>query len=921
MTQLFSPDEYLPHFTQPVCVKQHGSTDCGLFSIAYAIDLLHGNNPQDYTYDQNKMRQHLITCFETKKMLPFPKFSNNQSNECMSMSTALTKESSWSIPKRRSKRLQAIQQTQAISLQNRFLAPQVVRTQETTKPILQKHQITAVVHNISGIKLHKDELSLLEKGLNFCPSHKSLDTDQLLDDIYFYCRNLRLKEHFFNDDQEESTDVEQSVEERCPMTSTYRNRYFNPSMNSSPNLEKFISNVKSEITDLCAAPIRHKSNMSQLERAKLVSLKERKDIIIQRADKGGKIVLMNPETYERSCIAQLEDESFYMKLDSDPTDTIKKEILSELSNMHNRELIDNKERKLLEEHLIKPRTPFFYGLPKIHKMFSSFPPLRPIISGYNSCTARLSEYLDTFLKYQAKRRKSFLRDTKDFLVKLQSLKGKIPNRSILVTMDVSSLYTNIDHEEGAEACYRALQSRSNKKISSRILKKLILLVLNSNVFRFGNQLYKQVKGTAMGTPMAPNYANLFMADFEELLLKEYRKKTGLAPLVWFRFIDDIFFVWHHEEAALDDFLLFCNDFSKNKSMKSNIQFQTHKSAESVNFLDVTVFLKDGEITTSLYSKPTDAHLYLNAKSCHPPHVIRNIPKGQFIRVRRICSQLEDFVKNGKRLCKHFVDRGYNENFIEKVFQTVKNMDRSTLLNEENNPPNDPQSILVTTWHPHLNKLPSILHKNYNILSQDSQLSKIFTSKPMVAFKRRKTLGNYLVRNDVTKKKTAESTNSNCSCKTCLLIKRDSSTITNPKTGLSLPAIQNVTCKTSGVVYVATCKRHNAVYVGHTSKTIAKRFYGHRYDTKERPDNNELTEHLHHHHDFDSDLMIQIAHADIEDTGYRKFLEDKVMCQLQSRNATGLNSDCGAYAKEMYASWKAVSNHEKRASDNVGLPQI
>ena len=88
-------------------------------------------------------------------------------------------------------------------------------------------------------------------------------------------------------------------------------------------------------------------------------------------------------------------------------------------------------------------------------------------------------------------------------------------------MDVSALYTNIDHEEGAQACLEALEKRKKKTIPSAILKTLILLVLKSNAFRFGNNIYRQIMGTAMGTPMAPNYANLFMADYETNLIEEY----------------------------------------------------------------------------------------------------------------------------------------------------------------------------------------------------------------------------------------------------------------------------------------------------------------------------------------------------------------------------------------------------------------
>ena len=203
--------------------------------------------------------------------------------------------------------------------------------------------------------------------------------------------------------------------------------------------------------------------------------------------------------------------------------------------MVDKKLIDKKESQLLSEHLNRPRMSLFYGLPKIHKVFKDFPPLRPIVSGFNSCTMRLSEYLDSFLKFQMRKCKSYIRDTKDFLSKLNDIKS-LPNNAILVTMDVASLYTNIDHNEGASACYKMLQKRKNKKIPSTLLKRLILLVLKSNIFRFNEQLYKQVKGTAMGTPMAVNYANIFLDQFENDMLDEYERKTNLRPFLWIRYI-------------------------------------------------------------------------------------------------------------------------------------------------------------------------------------------------------------------------------------------------------------------------------------------------------------------------------------------------------------------------------------------------
>ena len=162
----------------------------------------------------------------------------------------------------------------------------------------------------------------------------------------------------------------------------------------------------------------------------------------------------------------------------------------------------------------------------------------------------------------------------------------------------------------------------------------------------------------MGTPMAPNYTNLFMDEFESNVLHSYREKTGLTPLVWFRFIDDIFFIWTHVEESLQEFIQYNQNFSSSQKMKSDIRFEVNKSTSKVEFLDVKVILENGSLKTDLYTKPTDAFLYLNKESDHPTHITKNIPKGQFIRIRRICSEKEDFFSNCEILSSFFIKRGY-----------------------------------------------------------------------------------------------------------------------------------------------------------------------------------------------------------------------------------------------------------------------
>ena len=547
------------------------------------------------------------------------------------------------------------------------------------------------------------------------------------------------------------------------MSQKFKNPYFQPPHERSKNLNVYLSAVKNSIIQLCKLPFNNKPNMTNNETIALNNLKSRDDIIIHSADKGGKVVVMNRVDYIQACQIQLDDKQFYQQLKEDCTDDIKELIKDDIENMHQQKYIHDKEYKYLTQDLEKPRTPIFYGLPKIHKIYETIPPMRPIVSGFKSCTAHLSEYLDSFLKYQAQQCKSYVKDTNDFLLKLKSIKI-IPTNSIMITMDVASLYTNIDQEEGAEACFEKLETRNNKYVASSLLKRFILLVLRSNIFRFGNRFYRQIKGTAMGTPMAPNYANLFMDKFERGILDDYYAKTGLKPLIWIRYIDDIFFIWTHGADTLQDFINFTQSYSTKKQMKSKIKFEINQSTERVHFLDVTIMLVDGAIATTVYSKPTDSHLYLNVHSCHPEHVIKNIPKSQFLRLRRICSSSFDFMQQCKIYSQYFIRQGYNEHRILEQAKEISLLNRDELLTKKTKPKDQQKTIFVTTWHPKLKQLPSILRQNFHNLENDPRLKEIFPEKPMVAFKRKKTIGNHIVRSDINKKPS--SINITTPCKNC-----------------------------------------------------------------------------------------------------------------------------------------------------------
>ena len=108
--------------------------------------------------------------------------------------------------------------------------------------------------------------------------------------------------------------------------------------------------------------------------------------------------------------------------------------------------------------------------------------------------------------------------------------------------------------------------------------------------------------------MAPNYANLFMENFEQSLLRDYSQKTGLLSLVWFCFIDHIFFIWTGNKYSLDHFISFKQNYSNFKNMESKITFESHLSTNEVHVLDVTVSLKYGKLRATPFTKPADSHL-------------------------------------------------------------------------------------------------------------------------------------------------------------------------------------------------------------------------------------------------------------------------------------------------------------------------
>ena len=175
--------------------------------------------------------------------------------------------------------------------------------------------------------------------------------------------------------------------------------------------------------------------------------------VIKPADKGNATVILNTDDYKKECYRQLNDSKFYRKLQKDTTHHIEERIKRRLKDM----MIDGEIDDETYSYLLPSRScpARFYILPKIHKSKDN-PPGRPIVSATSHPTEHISQFVDAHLNPLVPKLPSYIKDTTHFLRKLDDLK-ELPPGSLLVTLDVSSLYTNIPHKEGIEACRKALQ--------------------------------------------------------------------------------------------------------------------------------------------------------------------------------------------------------------------------------------------------------------------------------------------------------------------------------------------------------------------------------------------------------------------------------------------------------------------------------
>ena len=228
-----------------------------------------------------------------------------------------------------------------------------------------------------------------------------------------------------------------------------------------------------------------------------------------------------------------------------------------------------------------------------------------------------------------------VRDSFSFVQELLNLNFN-SSSVVMASFDVTSLFTNIPLDETIDIisnCVFANAVRFHGLTRCEFRKLLCFAVKNCH-FLFNGVLYQQIDGVAMGSPLGPLFANIFLSFHEKGWLSKC--PADFKPLLYRRYVDDCFLLFKSTDQ-IPQFLDFLN------RQHPNIKFTCEiESNFTLPFLDISIIRKNGVFETSVYQKPTFTGLFTNFHSFIPSQYKCNLISSLVHRLYNICSNYENF---------------------------------------------------------------------------------------------------------------------------------------------------------------------------------------------------------------------------------------------------------------------------------------
>lgn len=504
------------------------------------------------------------------------------------------------------------------------------------------------VVNLSDKTLTNSEIQILSKGLNFAIAPKTVN---VLDFI---------------------TGIE-SVAPQLP--------------------EEVVDQFRSEASTILKNIKPMKENTTRDEREALNSLKKDGNLKILPADKGNATVLINKEDYSNK-VQDVLKAGKYSLLNKDPTKSLETKIGKTLRK-HKAYFTDTQRKRLTPHH---SKTPHMYGLPKIHKVGV---PLRPIVSSRGSPSRELCRFLLPILKPLSGNTDSHVINTKHFVEMTKNM--QISDTDMLVSFDVESLFTNIPVNETLSIIETRLHNdislNTRTKLPVNVIIELLKLCTESNYFELEGQIFRQDEGMAMGSPLSPIFANIFMEEFEQRAIAS----AQFQPKVWLRYVDDVFAVWSHGEDKLDEFTEHINKVSPTIKLTTEKE-ENHKLA----FLDVNVIKDKDSLKTEVFRKKTHTGRYLHYKSNHTESVKEAVAYSLFDRAKSVCLEKTTLATELTKISHDLQKNGYPQKLIDKC-KKDRLIKSNTVLNDEK-----PAAFITIPYVPKLSEKIRRVARKYKI---------------------------------------------------------------------------------------------------------------------------------------------------------------------------------------------------------------
>ena len=365
---------------------------------------------------------------------------------------------------------------------------------------------------------------------------------------------------------------------------------------------------------------------------------------------------MNKTDYKEK-LASMVNNGTYSKLKRNPAPSTERKLTKILKKNKDRGYLTDSQYRYLNQHHSK--VPHIYGLPKIHKQDV---PLRPIVSCRGSACHPLSQFLVKIINPLSGKTPSYVKNSTHFVSLIKDI--SITSDTQMVSFDVVSLFTKVPTSKALAEVRKKLESDETLAERTGIpvdnIMELLTFCLTTTAFQLDESYYQQNEGMAMGSPLSPVMANIYMEHFEQ----EALETAPLKPSLWLRYVDDTFVLWQHQEDAtsLLDHL---------NSIESDIQFTMEKEKDQIlPFLDVKVEKTEHGFSTGVYHKPTSTGRYLNFESNHPDSIKRGIVKCLQHRVKNISTDERKKNSELSKLTETMQRNGYPKGFLTCKKKTV-----------------------------------------------------------------------------------------------------------------------------------------------------------------------------------------------------------------------------------------------------------